>query len=284
MSAGRRLSQWRRLVLVFAPASAKRVALALSEFAWTEDDDPNGALVAKHCTQEILRRICDYKSPRGLLLQLEKLEQAGWIERDDWQTGPGAFREYTLKTPSAIPESAICELEDPSPGMWKRLLDGDTERTRETQFTCSDPVKSSIEQYQVNSSSENVESGELGSNNRCTPVPNQVHCISPLKESLSKSLGVYSQKGGLPQAATRSDFKKTNSEEHVSHVADVLPVQEAPNEEVRHGDEVLPTDGISDFKRAAVLKLAQDGCEPALIATMAGIGTETVAELLREAL
>ena len=288
MSVGRRLSQWRRLVLVFGPASAKRVALALSEFSWAEEDDPDGALIARHCTQKILRRVCDYKSPRGLLVQLEKLEQAGWIERDDWQTGPGVIREYVLEIPDSVPKSAIEEMKNPSPGMWKRLLDGNTERTGEIQCTRSDVAESRTDQYQVNCISENAESGELERNIRCTPIPDQVNCISPLKESLSKSLEVCSQKGGTTPSSVPLDDDKSSKEgrpeEERQRLSNVLPDLTPPNEEVPQEGDAIPANGISDYKRAAILKLAEDGREPALIATLAGIAPDTVADLLREAL
>jgi len=210
-SIGRRLSTWRRLVLLFAPSAAKKVAVAMSEFAWPAGDDPDAVLCVRHVTQAILCELCDYKNPRGLRLQLAKLERAGWIQRDDEQTGPKRHREYVLLIPESVPDAAKEELQDPSAGMWKRVLQAKSEGTGESEFPCSN---GSPKPKQVYSDSEKSGSGELKNNIRGTEIPEQVNLNTPLKESSSSSLEDVLLGGAGKEPAPNNQEEKVDWKKH----------------------------------------------------------------------
>ena len=194
-SIGRRLSAWRRLLLLFGPRSAKQVGLVLTEFAWASYADAEANLIAKNCRQKTLLRLCDYKDDRGLRAQLRILEDAGWIERDDVQTGPGTLREYALKIPKSVPQSARDELANPSPGMWKRLLQANTERTPESEDRCyshPEPPITGNEIPLIDTADENhrkTDSGspELKRTNTGNEIPDHRNSDSPLEEVLDSS-------------------------------------------------------------------------------------------------
>lgn len=189
---GRRLSTWRRLLLLFGPAPAKKVGLALAEFAWPDKNNPDAELVARNCTQEILCSLCDYTALRGLRKQLAVLQDAGWIGRKKDQTGPGVYREYVLRIPDRVPHDAIAEMMSPSRGMWRRALAAKIGSTGEPEFLCS----------QV--------SGEPEFRNRGTLVPEQGNVSSPLKGLPSSPLGQRG-KGGVPMRGPPDEKTKTAS-------------------------------------------------------------------------
>ena len=191
---GRRLSTWRRLMLLFGPSAAKKVGFALAEFAWPDKGDPDAELVARNCTQKMLCSLCDYTVLRGLRKQLSALQEDGWIVRDKDQTGPGGYREYVLRIPDWVPNDAIAEMTNPGKGMWKRALEANTERTGELKFTRYQDVNTNSRGSPVPQKSI---SGEPQFRNRGTSVPEQVNVSSPLKELVSSSIGDKG-KGGLP--------------------------------------------------------------------------------------
>lgn len=205
---GRRLSTWRRLMLLFGPAAAKKVGLALAEFAWPNKSDPNAELVARNCTQEMLCNLCDYTVPRGLRKQLAVLENNGWISRDDDQTGPGCYRKYVLTIPDWVPKDAIAEMTTPSKGMWKRAADANTERTGESPFTCAQDVDTNTRGTSVPKKSI---SGGPQFRSRGTSVPEHGNCGSPLKESLSSSLGGEGKGGNSLRAPPRENTKSESN-------------------------------------------------------------------------
>jgi len=282
VSIGRRLSTWRRLMLSFGPLSAKRVALAMSEFAWPEGGDPDGELLVRHCTNRILCRLCDYKSPRGLLRQIAVLEDAGWLGRDDVQTGPNIHREYVLLVPASVSASAIEALTTPSRGMWDRVFQANSERTGESQDTrYSEPdaaVDDTETDEQVNSSTDDGESGELESTNRWPGVHEQVNSGSPLKESSTLSQGVSTSKevslSGNQQARSENDG---TTDEHVSNR---LPDHD-------HGEPVLqqgkPEQKAErdDYRRRAVIELNDLGYKPKEIARQARLSVDDVRKILQ---
>ena len=215
-SVGKRLSTWRRLMLSFGPPSAKQVGLTLAEFAWLDQDDPDADLIVRHCTQKILCRLCDYKNPRGLQLQLTKLEDSGWVERDKVQTGRGTYREYTLLMPDSVPRDAIVELTTPSTGMWNRVLEPFTERTGESEFARCQATLTPKKPDQANSSAR---SGELQRTIRRTPAHDQANLSSPLYKSLrsfKKVLKEGSPTSGSPKAEPPKIKQKKQDLQHVS--------------------------------------------------------------------
>jgi hypothetical protein len=270
-------------MLSFGPASGKRVALAMAEFAWSESDDPDGVLIVRHCKQEILCQLCDYKSPRGLLKQIAKLEALGWLDRDDMPTGPKMHREYYLEIPEWVPPEAIRELTTPSAGMWKRVLQPLAAITGELQDTRYQAEEAASAKYQVNSRTEKPGTGELESNNRCPAEPEQVNSSSPLKESLRSSLVVSKSKEGHRFAGDPPGKATSKKTEGLAHISNVMPDHTPANEEVLQG-EVSPSPAvISAEMRNRILPLARLGkFSNQEIAKLANMPESIVAALLTE--
>ncbi len=280
---GRRLSRWRRLVLAFGPPAAKTVALALAEFAWTDQDDDDGELVARHCSQRILCRLCDYRSARGLRVRLDALESAGWIERDQCQTGPGLLREYWLLIPESVPADAIREFDKPSAGMWGRVFDAKDAISGEMEFPCSDRANDAPDRKQGKSHARKSGSGEIPSTNRGNLAHDQGNWSSPLKESYSSLQGALrKEEGGAPcsgaplagpvaEKGKRETRRKTSGPRHVSEIA--------PSEH----DGPVPLADLSDYQRRTIRNLSGMGIDLDQIAKIARIAPETVTAILAEA-
>ncbi len=194
-------------MLLFGPSAAKKVGLALAEFAWPDKSDPDAQLVARNCTQKMLCDLCDYTTLRGLRKQLAVLQEDGWVVRDKDQTGPGVYREYVLRIPDWVPTDAITEMTTPSKGMWKRALEANTERSSEPEFTCSQDIATNSRGTSV---PQKPSSGEPQFRNRGTSVPEQGNVSSPLKELVSSSLGDRG-KGGLPLCGPPEEKTKNAS-------------------------------------------------------------------------
>lgn len=233
-SNGRRLMVWRRALMIYGPPSAKLVGMALSEFAWTPDDDPDGDLIARRCTQDMLRQLCSYKTTRGLQKQILKLEDAEWIERDDVQTGPGVLRKYVLKEPPSVPGSAIDELANPSPGMWKRLLQANTAGAPESDYPCSSDSQLTvtgtqdppIDNFEENHRNSDSEPPELQRTNTGNEVPDHRNSDTPLEKAFEgscKGFGEGSVKGrsmrGIRPNGRQPHFEEMTNECEIAGVS-----------------------------------------------------------------
>jgi len=206
-AGGRRLQTWRRALLAFGPQSAKKLGCALAEFAWPDQSDPDADLIVRHCKQKYLMRLCGYSSKQGLYKQLDLLETLRWMDGREkgFTTGRGMFREYVLTLPTSLPPDALAALEAPGPGMWKRVLEANTEGSGQLELTRLDEFMPKPDR--VNSSYENSGSGELQLTIGSTPVDDRVNSSSPLEEDKSSSIKDFKEgfTSGAPAAKKYKD-------------------------------------------------------------------------------
>lgn len=268
---GKRLSVWRRLVHLYAPTSSRIVALALSDFAWADQGNPDADLKVLHCRQKVLYRYCRYADASGVQKQITKLERAGWIQRAEIQTGPRAPQEYVLLVPPEVPQHVIAELTERSAGMWKRIFQDDTEISPGTEARCSEDA--SEQKHQDDVPGDPISPGRHSSNTRNTGIDHQDD-VPGLRIDLDRSSKANGQGGGLPATRPARDGKKKKTKRPAD---DVLP------EHVKDGRCGKQRAPVTASRRTKILKLAEGGYDVAAIAKFAGMDQAEVVAILREA-